>query len=67
MEIIEDRHSKKATIFASPLPVANWYESLDNNLSAADAILDRVIHTATRFERKGNSLRKKINCATSEL
>ena len=59
MEIIEDRHSKKATIFASQLPVASWYETLDNNVSAADAILDRVIHTATRFELKGTSLRKK--------
>ena len=41
------------------LPVANWYETLDSNVSAADAILDRVVNTASRFTLKGDSLRKK--------
>lgn len=59
MEIIEDRHGNKSTIFASQLPVANWYETLDSNVSAADAILDRVVNTALRFTLKGDSLRKK--------
>ncbi|MFR3063394.1 MAG: ATP-binding protein, partial [Holdemanella porci] len=59
MEIIEDRHGNKSTIFASQLPVANWYETLDSNVSAADAILDRVVNTASRFTLKGDSLRKK--------
>lgn len=59
MEIIEDRHARKATIFASQLPVASWYETLETNTTAADAILDRVIHSAIRFELKGESLRKK--------
>lgn len=59
MEVIEDRHARKATIFASQLPVANWYETLETNTTAADAILDRIIHSAIRFELKGDSLRKK--------
>ena len=59
MEIIEDRHGNKSNIFASQLPVANWYETLDSNVSAADAILDRVVNTASRFTLKGDSLRKK--------
>lgn len=59
MEIIEDRHTKKATVFSSQVPVANWYETLEINTTAADAILDRIIHTATRFNLKGDSLRKK--------
>ena len=59
MEIIEDRHSKKSTIFASQVPVANWNETLETNTTAADAILDRIIHTATRFQLGGDSLRKK--------
>ncbi len=58
MEVIEDRHARKATIFASQLPVVNWYEMLDTNTTAADAILDRIIHTAIRIELKGESLRK---------
>ena len=59
MKIIEDRHGNKSTIFASQLPVANWYETLNSNVSAADAILDRVVNTASRFALKGDSLRKK--------
>lgn len=59
MEIIEDRHAQKATIIASQLPVRNWYDVLDSNTTAADAILDRLVHTAIRFELKGDSLRKK--------
>lgn len=59
MEIIEDRHGNKSTIFASQLPVANWYETLNSNVSATDAILDRVVNTASRFTLKGDSLRKK--------
>lgn len=59
MEIIDDRYGRKATIIASQLPVASWYDVLKKNTTAADAILDRIVHTATRFELKGDSLRKK--------
>jgi len=59
MEIIDDRYGRKATIIASQLPVANWYDVLKQNTTVADAILDRLVHTATRFELKGDSLRKK--------
>lgn len=59
MEIIEDRHGRKSTIIASQLPVSNWYDVLDGNTTAADAILDRIVHSAKRFELKGESMRKK--------
>lgn len=59
MEIIEDRHGRTSTIFVSQIPVSGWYSALERNTSAADAILDRVIHTAIRFTLKGDSLRKK--------
>jgi DNA replication protein DnaC len=59
MEIIDDRYGRRATIIASQLPVASWYDVLKKNTTAADAILDRIVHTATRFELKGDSLRKK--------
>ncbi|MBR6042131.1 MAG: ATP-binding protein [Paludibacteraceae bacterium] len=42
----------------SQLPVSNWYDVLQGNTTAADAILDRLVHTAIRFELKGESLRK---------
>jgi DNA replication protein DnaC len=59
LEVIEDRHDRKSTIIISQLPVADWYEIMSANTTAADAILDRIVHTATRFELKGNSRRKK--------
>ena len=60
MEIIEDRHSKTATIIASQLPVANWYNIIGEE-TIADAILDRLVHTSHRIELYGEkSLRKKM-------
>ena len=59
LEMMEDRHARKSTIIASQLPVANWYDMMKSNSTAADAILDRIVHTAQRFELKGESLRKR--------
>ena len=58
LEIIEDRHDRKSTIISSQLPVAKWYEVIGES-TIADAILDRMVHTAHRIELKGESLRKK--------
>jgi len=59
MEIIEDRHSKKGTIIASQIPISTWYDIIPDS-TIADAILDRIIHTATRIDLKGDSLRKNM-------
>lgn len=59
MELIEDRHARTATIIASQLPVASWYDVIGEE-TIADAILDRLIHTSYRIELKGESLRKKL-------
>ena len=58
LEIIEDRHGRKSTIISSQLPVAKWHEIIGDS-TVADAILDRMVHTAHRLELKGESLRKK--------
>jgi DNA replication protein DnaC len=59
MEIIEDRHARKATIIASQLPVSSWYNIIGEE-TIADAILDRLVHTSHRIELKSESLRKKM-------
>lgn len=59
MEIIEDRHGKTATIIASQLPVASWFDVI-GEATIADAILDRLVHTSYRIELKGESMRKKL-------
>lgn len=58
LEIIEDRHNRKSTIISSQLPVAKWYEIIGES-TIADAVLDRMVHSAHRIELKGDSLRKK--------
>ncbi|MDO1450868.1 IS21-like element helper ATPase IstB [Rhodocytophaga aerolata] len=59
LQIMEDRHGKAATIITSQLPVKAWYDYIADP-TLADAILDRLLHQAHRFELKGDSLRKKI-------
>lgn len=59
LEVIEDRHARKSTIIVSQLPVTDWYDIFSANPTAADAILDRIVHTAQRFLLSGESLRKK--------
>jgi DNA replication protein DnaC len=58
MEIIEDRHGKASTIIVSQLPVTSWFDVISET-SIADAILDRLVHSAYRIELKGESMRKK--------
>lgn len=57
MEIIEDRHNKRSTIISAQLPVKNWYEVIGDS-AKADAILDRLIHSAHRITLNGESMRK---------
>lgn len=58
LEILEDRHGRRSSIFVSQLPVASWHEVIGDP-TIADAICDRIIHNAHRIELKGDSVRKK--------
>ena len=57
LDIIEDRHGRKSIIITSQLPVSSWYDAIGDP-TAADAIMDRIVHTARRIELTGESLRK---------
>ena len=57
MEIIEDRHGIKSIIITSQLPVESWYDAIGDP-NVADAILDRIVHTAHKIELTGDSVRK---------
>jgi len=57
LEILDDRHNRKSTVFTSQLPVDKWHEYLAEP-TIADAILDRLVHNAYRLELKGESMRK---------
>ncbi len=57
-EICEDRYQTRSTILTSQLPVARWHEQIGDP-TAADSILDRLVHNAHRIEMRGDSMRKK--------
>lgn len=58
LQIMEDRYAKKSLIVTSQLPVASWYEYLEEP-TLADAIMDRMTAKCHRLELKGESRRKK--------
>ncbi len=57
LEIIEDRHERKSVIITSQYPSSNWYDMVGEP-TIADAILDRIIHTAHTIKLYGESMRK---------
>ena len=56
--MIDDRHDRAATLLASQIPVDRWFEQI-GDATYADAILDRIVHTAYRIELRGESMRKR--------
>jgi DNA replication protein DnaC len=57
LEIVDDRHDRASTIVTSQLPVDSWHDVIPDP-TVADAVLDRLVHTAHRITLKGESLRK---------
>jgi len=63
LEILEDRNSIASTLVTSQFPVDKWHD-LIGDPTLADAILDRLIHSAYKIELKGGSMRKKKSILT---
>jgi DNA replication protein DnaC len=57
LEVLDDRFERSSTLIASQLPTDLWHPFLADP-TLADAILDRILHSAYRIELKGESLRK---------
>jgi len=60
LEVIDDRSSKGATVITSQFPVGQWHELIADP-TAADALLDRLVHNAYRLELDGKSMRDPQN------
>ena len=59
LEILDDRHGRGSTIVTSQVDVKHWHEMIANP-TVADAILDRLVHSAHRLNLAGDSLRKTV-------
>jgi len=57
LQILEDRYNRSSTIICSQLPVASWYDYL-NDKTLADAIMDRLTAKCSKINLQGPSLRK---------
>jgi len=60
LEIVEDRYEKRSTIITSQVPVDHWHEVIADP-TFADAILDRLVHSAYKLNLTGESMRKRKN------
>jgi len=58
LEILEERHGLRSTLVTSQLPVESWYEVIGDP-TLADAILERLVHSAYTIPLEGESMRKK--------
>lgn len=56
LEIFEDRYGNHSTLVTSQLPVDRWHDVIGDP-TLADAILDRLVHSAYRVPLDGESMR----------
>jgi DNA replication protein DnaC len=57
LEVLEDRAERASTLITSQLPVKAWHDMIGEP-TLADAICDRLIHTAHVIELHGPSMRE---------
>ncbi|MES9993854.1 MAG: IS21-like element helper ATPase IstB [Candidatus Thiodiazotropha sp.] len=60
LEIIDDRLGKSSIMITSQLPIEQWHVYL-GEATIADAILDRIVHSAHILKLSGESMRKKMS------
>ena len=57
LEVLDDRFGHAATLISSQVPVTDWHLRIPDP-TLADAILDRIVHTAHCIQLEGESQRK---------
>ena len=57
LDIINDRYYRASNIISSQIPVSTWYDIIGEG-TMPDVILDRIVNSSHRIDRKGESLRK---------
>ncbi|HEX7342158.1 MAG TPA: ATP-binding protein, partial [Rhodanobacteraceae bacterium] len=56
-EVVDDRAGSGSLVITSQLPITEWHAYLGDP-TIADAILDRIVHSAHRINLQGESMRK---------
>ena len=64
LEVLDDRHSRRATIASSQVPVEHWHEAIGEP-TVAEATLDRLVHNAHRITLTGESMRRRKSTLTT--
>ena len=64
LEVLDDRIGARSTLITSQLDVKLWHGWLADP-TVADAILDRLVHSAHRIALKGETLRKRTKKSES--
>jgi len=59
MDIVEEKQQLGSIIITTQYPIALWHKKMPDPTVGA-AICDRLVHTAYKFNLKGDSMRKKI-------
>lgn len=65
LEILEDRHGRASSLISTQLPVSQWHQVIGDP-TIADAVCDRIVHSAHRIELKGESMRKLYSQKTTK-
>jgi DNA replication protein DnaC len=58
LELLDDRVGTRSTLLTSQLPIEHWHEYIGDP-TLADAILDRLVHSAHKIHIEGESMRKR--------
>lgn len=59
LDLVELRYQKCSTIISGQMPPSDWHELFEDP-AMADAILDRIIHNAYKYNLTGDSMRKLL-------
>ena len=59
LELLDDRVGARSTLITSQLPIEHWHEYIGDP-TLADAILDRLLHSAHKIHLEGESMRKRV-------
>lgn len=58
LELLDDRVGTRSTLITSQLPIEHWHDYIGDP-TLADAILDRLVHSAHQIHLEGETMRKR--------